>query len=950
MIFRVSPGLSPSLIFCSLIYLPVSLALPASAESPAATTQPALPTGRSIQPPLKSTSQGVGSMPMNVIISPDGNFAITTGAGFKEELCSIRVSDGTKVSSIDFPKTSTDHANGLYYGLAFGPDGRLYAAQGAAQKVAILELSKDGKLKRTGSLAMGPHDFAAGVAVDEKGHVYVTQNAPTPDSSSDDAASFGTPGSVSIHDSSTGKEIGRYVFHDDLGLSNFPLAVAVNHDGSRLYVGSQRDDAVYVLDASDPSAIKLVSTLSTGSHPVALLLNSDQSILYVANAQSDTISIVDTHSEKITGTVLIRPEVAKGLAGATPTGLALSKDEKTLYATLGDMNAVAVIDVGDQDGPSVLGYLPVGWYPTAIAVAGDQLFVTNAKGDLSRVPHDFSSGRRITSPLLLFEGTLWRLAVPEKKELDALTQKSLENSRLTPKYLDGKNPLAAISRKSGNIQHVIYIIKENRTYDQILGDLPQGNGDPQRCLFGRDVTPNQHMLAEHFVLLDNFYDSGEVSGDGWTWSTQAQANEYTIRNVPYQYSERGRTFDYEGANNDYPTGGFPATGPDGKPMSADPRFKQGGKSVPDVAAAPGGHLWDMARKTGISYRNYGFFLTDQVQEGGKVIIPGNYPTVAGLQPGGRDLAGITDVDFRRFDLDYPDSEAPSQYATNTGDAAFQWRKTSYGAANMPSRYSEWKREFDLMLAKDPSGKSVPNLMTVRFCTDHTSGAKARHATPTCMVADNDFAVGQLVEAISHSPIWKSSAIVIVEDDAQNGPDHVDAHRSTCCVVSPWIRKGAIDHSFQNTVSAIRTIECLLDLPPMCQYDAASPVIDDWNSAPNNDEPLTAILPSAEIMKQRNPAFSRDVLPASPEAPHGNEPTTKPAPASSPHALLQPLKSREDLAAVSQAMDFTDEDQVPADLLNSVIWKTVRGPESEVPPTPHAIAPANQKPAVDKDDD
>jgi len=949
MFFRKSLTVTPLLIFATAFTVAVSISWSAPGETPPAATQATLPTGRSINSPLARSSQGVGSMPMNVVISQDGNYAITTGAGYQEQLCSVRVSDGRQVFSLDFARSRSDHSNGLYYGLAFGPDGRLYAAQGAAKRVAIFRLSKDGTLKSDGELAMGRHDFAAGVAVDAGGHVYVTQNDPSTDERDDDAPAFGTPGSVSIHDSSTGKEIGRYIFHDDLGLSNFPLAVAVNRDGSRLYVGSQRDDVVYVLDASEPAAIKLVGTLSTGSHPVSLLLNKEQSKLYVANAQSDTISIVDTGSEKISATVLLRPEVAKGLAGATPTGLALSDDERELYITLGDMNAVAIVNLGENDGPSVQGYLPVGWYPTALAVAGNRIFVTNAKGDRARVPHDFSSGHKLLSPLYLFEGTLWGIAVPEKTELDALTQKCLENCRLTPKYLDGNNPLGAISLKSGNIQHVIYIIKENRTYDQVLGDLPQGNGDPQRCLFGRDVTPNQHQLAERFVLLDNFYDSGEVSGDGWTWSTQAQANEYTIRNVPYQYSERGRTFDYEGANNDYPTGGFPAIGSDGKPLSADPRFKQGGKAVPDVAASPGGHLWDMARKHGISYRNYGFFLTDEVQDGKKVIIPGNYPTVAGLQPGGRDLQGITDIDFRRFDLDYPDSEAPSLYAAKSGDPGFQWRKTSYGKSNAQSRYTEWKREFDLMLAKDPSGRSVPSFMTVRFCTDHTSGAKPHHATPTCMVADNDFAVGQLVETISHSPIWKSSAIVILEDDAQNGPDHVDAHRSTCYVVSPWIRKGAIDHSFQNTVSAIRTIECLLDLPPMCQYDAASPVIDDWDSAPRDLDPFTAVLPSPKIMKQRNPAFSGDLQPPTPESPRPEPPATEPAPTSRPQAGRHPLKSKQDLAAVSQEMDFTDEDQVPADLLNSVIWKTVRGVQSDVPPTPHAITPTAQI-SGGKDDD
>jgi len=637
---------------------------------------------------------------------------------------------------------------------------------------------------------------------------------------------------------------------------------------------------------------------------------------------------------------LLRPQVAKDLAGATPTGLALAEDQKQLYVTLGDMNAVALVDLAEADGPGVEGYVPTGWYPTAIAVAGDQLWVTNAKGDQTRVPHDFSRGQHVTSPLNLFEGTLWRLTIPAPAQRAALTQKCLDDARLTPAYLAGHNPLAAVGRKAGNIQHVIYIVKENRTYDQVLGDLPQGNGDPQRCLFGRAVTPNEHALAERFVLLDNFYDSGEVSGDGWTWSTQAHANEYTVRNVPYQYSTRGRVFDYEGLNNDYPTGGFPAVGLDGKPLSADPRFSQGAKAVPDVAEAPGGHLWDLVRKNGLSYRNYGFFMTDEVQSGGKVAIPGNYPAVAGVQPGGRDLAGITDIDYRRFDLDYPDSDAPSRHAARSGDAGFLWPKKAYGQAGAVSRFSEWKREFDLLLAKDPSGSAVPAFMTVRLGTDHTLGARAGRPTPRCMVADNDFAVGQLIDTLSHSPIWKSCAVVILEDDAQNGPDHVDAHRSTCYVVSPWIKRGTIDHSFQNTVSALRTIECLLDLPPLCQYDAAAPVIEAWDTVPRNMEPFTAVLPAAELMRERNTAGGEDA-PASPESPRPGGPGTPPA------GAAHQLRSAADLARASQAMDFSKADQVPAELLNTVIWKSVRGAASEMPPTPHALGPAD---ARGKDDD
>lgn len=892
-----------------------------------AITRPTDPvsTGRLIDPSTADFTQDIGSMPANVIISPDGNFAITTDGGFRQSICSVRVKDGVTVSRVPFDTSRNDRNNGLYYGLAFGSNGRLYAAEGAAHRIAVLTIDADGKLTLSGSIGLRPADFPAGLAADANGRLYVTQNDPV------SLQSFGTPASLSVIDLEKAKEIGNYVFKDDLGLSNFPLAIAVNDGGTRVYVGSQRDDAVIVLDAKDPAKIKPVATLGTGSHPIALLLNHDRSRLYVANAQSDTISIVDTASNRITGTILVRPDIAKGLAGATPTGLALSPGETTLYASLGDMDAVAVMDVQRADRPSLDGYLPAGWYPSAVSFAGGRIWVTNAKGNVPHVPHEASENGRLGSPLYIYEGTLLGITPPATAAtMQKLSDEALQNARLTPAYIGGENPLQGISRQAGKISHVIYVIKENRTYDQVLGDLPQGNGDPQRCIFGREVTPNLHALAERFVLLDNFYDTGEVSGDGWVWSTQAEANEYVIRNVPYEYSHRGRKFDFEGAVNGYPSGGFPAKGPDGKPLSDDPRFKNGGHAVPDVGEAAGGHLWDMARKQGISYRNYGFFLTDGAydNDSGDVIIPDNYPAVTGLQPGGRDLDGISDVDFRRFDLSYPDSDAPHVLAEkNNAPDDYLWRTQAYGSHNLPCRFDEWKREFDLMLAKDPSGNAVPNLMTLRLGTDHTQGG--RGPSPRAMVADNDYAIGELVDAVSHSPIWKSSAIVVVEDDAQNGPDHVDAHRSPCYVISPWIKKASIDRSFQNTISALRTIECLLNLPPMCQYDAASDVIGDWDKTASNSEPFTAIFPSAAIMGEHGASRGRNDD-TSPEQP-ASRPSTRPAPAAN-----VPLNSVQALAEVSGQMDFTHADRAPADLLNRIIWKTVRGVDSEMPPTPHSV--------------
>jgi hypothetical protein len=306
-----------------------------------------------------------------------------------------------------------------------------------------------------------------------------------------------------------------------------------------------------------------------------------------------------------------------------------------------------------------------------------------------------------------------------------------------------------------------------------------------------------------------------------------------------------------------------------------------------------------------------------------VVIPDNYPASAGLQPAGRDLSGVTNVDYRKFDLNYPDSEAWKIYYERTKDERFKWKLNKFGKYDSPSRFTEWNREFQQMLKKDPTGGAVPSLMTIRLPNDHTSGANPGMKTPRAMVADNDFGLGQVVETISHSPIWKSTAIFVIEDDAQNGPDHVDAHRSTCYVISPWIKRGSVDHTFHNTSSCLRTIELLLGLPPMCQYDAIARPIGNWDTVPNNAEPYTAILPPAEVMIDTNP-LKNEQRQVSPE--------------------------QAQLMEESEQMDFTVADRAPADKLNEIIWKMSKGPDAKVPPTPHGIPGVTMAKPKDDDDD
>jgi hypothetical protein len=397
------------------------------------------------------------------------------------------------------------------------------------------------------------------------------------------------------------------------------------------------------------------------------------------------------------------------------------------------------------------------------------------------------------------------------------------------------------------------------------------------------------------------------------------ANPYVVRNIPYNYSQRGRKFDFEGTNNGYPAGGVPEKGFDGRPAATNPAFTNGGPAIPDVSQAPGGHLWDLCHVHGLSFRNYGCYVTGS---GSGSSVPGasqDFPAASGLLPAGRDLEGQSDFDYRRFDLDYADSNAPTLLAKKHADERYLFGRRTFGKQNMPSRFAEWNREFQMMLAKDPAGGAVPALMMLRLGNDHTVGSRAGRHKPVGFLADNDYGVGQIVEAISHSPIWAHCAIFIIEDDAQSGPDHVDCHRTTGFVISPYRPRGMVDKRFCNTDTFLRTMEILLDLPPMTQYDATATLVQDWQASPANVEPYTAVMPDEKYFAQRNP------------------PAT---------AKLTGEAAR--LAKAAEGMNFTNEDSAPALLLNEMIWKSVRGLDSRPPePRTSRLLPAGK---TDDDDD
>jgi YVTN family beta-propeller protein len=896
-----------------------ALALCAAFASSAFAEVSRVSNGKSMTPIGASNYQQVGNLPMNMVLSPDGKFAFTTDMGFHESLWCLNARTGVGIDHIVFGNPELYSPVGLYFGLAVQADGKgtytVYAGQGSNNTIAVIDVASNGTLTKRKAIQGQDGDFTTGIALDGNNHLYVVNNeyytAEDAITGAEDVNSLLQPGSLAIYDLGTDKQIARVPFYNPFGKvlvpgvgalpfvpTTFPLAIAVLQNGTKAYVTSQRDGLVYVVD---PVAGKIVNEIPVGSHPIALLFNQAQTLLYVANAHSDTVSIFNTSDDSLAGTLLLRPTGAEGLVGATPTNLALSADGNTLYASLGDMNAVAVADVSNPAAPSLQGYIPTGWYPTAVQVTPwGKLMIANGKGIQARYPStgyiQWQFNNNPQYDLNQIEGDVEIMPAPSQTELAKLTALVLDNNRIDKIAAPVPPVIAGIGVGSGKITHVIYVIKENRTYDQVLGDDPRGNGDPKIALFGRKVTPNLHALENRFVLLDNFYCCSEASGDGWPWSTQSIANEYVVKNLPYNYSGRGRNYDFEGQNNGYPVGGFAATNPDG--VANSEVWPNGGPTIPDVSEAPGGHIWDEVAGAGLTYRNYGFFETYGVTG----IIPDNFPCETGLREPGHDLAGHTDIDYRRFDTSYADSDAPSLYGT-------PYPTATYGKHSAGSRFEEFKTEFNEMLAQDSSGATVPNFMMVRLMSDHTAGLASGSPSPLSHVADNDFGVGQLVDLISHSAIWAHTAIFVIEDDAQDGPDHVDCHRSTAYVISPYITQAAVDHTFYNTDSILKTMEDLLGLPPMSQYDAVATPIMDWDPTGSNLAAYDVLAENQSIVNQWNPSVAS--LPA-------NSPMRR-------------------LVAIANKMDFIHPDSAPDALVNEMLWKSVRGASSVMPAPRHTLS-------------
>ena len=781
-----------------------------------------VPTGQTITP--AGAHIEVADRPLGMAVSPGGDqLAVVTGSNFANR----------QVHLIDLGKDSIMQSIPIgdsFVGVTFSYDIlHLYVGGGRDNNVKFFLRREDGTYAADGVVSI-PGSAPSGLSLSPDGEwLYVALN---------------TRHSLAIINTRS-----RVV--KEVSTGSYPYTTAVTQDGSKVYVsnwggrkagpgdatepdipvavdpktGLPNNGTVSVVDAQSQRVVKQIEV---GLHPSAMLLSRDGERLFVANANSDTVSVIGTKTDTVVRTLDVRLFEGAPL-GSAPNALALSPDGGTLYVANAANNAVAVVEPDHPTRP-LRGFIPTGWFPTAVGVANDgqRLFIASGYGFGSIAPVK-GSGRAYSNRV----GVVSILTTPGEAQLAAYTLQVMRNNRAPGAVkiaaAPSKFPVPLNRAEASPIRHVFYIIKEYRTYDQVFGDLAQGDGDATLVQFGRDVSPNHHALAEQFVLLDNFYVAGDQSSLGHQWTDEAYANDYSHK--------------YGNARNDYA-----GTNP--------------------MAYAPTGFLWDHARNHGKTVRVYGEFtqstrspasatwtdIYNAWKEKTTNITIGTRTRVAGL----RD---IINPDFPGFDMRITD----------------QWRTEVF------------LREF----REYEQNGNLPDLVIMLLPDDHTNATSPGYPTPRAMVADNDLALGRMVEAISKSRYWRESAILVTEDDAQAGLDHVDGHRTVGLVVSPYARRKAVDSSLYTTINMFRTIEQILGLPPLNQYDlGAEPMFSVFTAEPDYRPYET--LPNRIPLDEMNP------------------------PLQTTHGLQRQL------ALESLKMDFTQPDAAPEQLLNRVIWHSVKG--------------------------
>ncbi|GHN02726.1 hypothetical protein WSM22_42150 [Cytophagales bacterium WSM2-2] len=696
-------------------------------------------------------------------VSPSTKFiAVTNNGQGTQTVDLIDVQKQKKVDSIIIKRS--------WYGLQFSADEKfLYASGGHNNQVLKFEV-KDSKLKLIDSIPLGkpwPQRIGpAGIAIDDrKQRLFVVTREDR---------------KLYCLDLKTKQILFQF------GIDAEGYACKISRDHKELYISCWGCDKVLIFDLEKNT---WKSPIPVGDNPNEIQLTPDGKYLFVCNANDNTVSVIDVKNKKVIET-LDAALFPNSTSGSTTNSLAYDPSEKRLYVANADNNCLAVFDVSKPGSSFSLGFIPTGWYPTCVRLVNKKLWISNGKGFTSKAnPYGPSPVRKreevdhhwgmqkmeVQYIASLLKGSMSIIGIPTLKELKDYTSLVYNNSPFT-KYMReefGKAAKAPIKTgKESPVKYVFYVIKENRTYDQVLADVPGGNGDTTLLLFGKKYTPNQHALVESFVLLDNFYVDAEVSADGHNWSMGAYANDYLEKTWPTSYGGRGGTY--------------------------------GGEGEREIANNKNGFIWDNCHRYNVSYRTYGEFVEKET------------PSIP-------ILVGHHCPKFQSYDLSVRDT----------------------------SRFYVWKKDF-MALLKD---NKVPQFNTVRFGNDHTEGMRLNRPTPYAHVADNDLAVGMFIETLAQSPIWNETVVFILEDDAQNGADHVDAHRSTAYLAGGFVKRKFIDHTLYTTASMLRTMELLLGMEPMTQYDAAAtPLWNCFDSIPR-PFPFQAIIPKVNL-GEKNVAMSK----------------------------------------------------------------------------------------------
>jgi YVTN family beta-propeller protein len=770
-----------------------------------------LPTGVRLDP--EGSLHDIGQFPLNLVVAPGGSRVVLLMSGWRDQ--GIQVVDGATGAVLQ-----TLHQPAGFIGLVFAPDGRTLFASGGNQDVVYRYdwTSGSARLRDSLVLAVKPDPtksgtrYPAGLALSPDGRtLYAAENLAD---------------SLAVVEVATGEVTQR------LPAGRYPYGVVVAPDGT-VYVSAWGGNEVMRFRPDQPGWLQPAGVIPVARHPSALLLNSSGSRLFVASGSTDRVSVVDTRTERVI-TELHDPAPAGPAEGSTPNALALSEDGGRLFVAEADNNAVAVFELGPvtagatigTGGDRLIGRIPTGWYPTALAVSGDTLLVVNAKG-------------RGTGPNPLSGPGPGRERKPGGYTLDQIgsTLMISTTARATPAALAALT--ARVSRAENwdreraafrfpPFQHVIYIIKENRTYDQVFGDMRQGDGDTALVFFPASVSPNHHALAERFGLFDRFFVNAEVSPDGHNWSMAAYTTDYLQKSVPSNYGDRGRSYDFEGTN-------------------------RGVRPAEDVAEPASGYLWNLAQAKGVTFRNFGEFVVPEDADQDGPMPPG----YRGLKP---FLEEHTDSTYPGYNLRIPDQR----------------------------RADVWLRALQGYIAKG----EMPRFQILRLPNDHTMGGRAGALSPRAYMADNDLALGRVIEALSKSPFWRSTVVFVLEDDAQNGPDHVDSHRSVLLTISAWNRPGTV-HRWVNTTDVIATMEEILGLGQLSQFDFyGRPLREIWSSEPDL-APYVALVPS-QSLEERNPTAGGSG------------------------------------AREAAGLDFTFEDIAEEDGFNRSLWLAIKGPAVPYP--------------------